>query len=95
MTKILEFLRGSSLSSRKFVTATGMALIVLLNRKLNLGFTPEELTQAVAMLGIWIFGESAVDVAGVFKAAKALPGPTFTYAAAATSATSNIAEAPK
>ena len=56
---------------RKYTTAVLAALLVGLNKSLNLGLDETTVNQIVFILGCWILGESGIDAASAFGEKKA------------------------
>lgn len=55
------------LLSRKFLIALATGLLIILNDGLEMGLDTETIMYVVGIVGIWIFGEAAVDISGKEK----------------------------
>lgn len=58
------------LLSRKFFLACVFAVLVILNRGLDLGIPEEAVMLIAGVMATYIFGESIVDAARAFKSGK-------------------------
>jgi hypothetical protein len=52
---------------RKFLMGIVFAVLVILNRKMSLGLTPEDLYAIAGVFGIVVIGESLPDAAHAWK----------------------------
>lgn len=55
------------LLSRKFLLALATGILIIANDGLDMGLDTETIMYVVGIVGIWIFGEAAVDISGKKK----------------------------
>lgn len=57
----------SKLLSRKFLLALATGVLIIANDGLDMGLDRDTIMSVVGIVGIWIFGEAAVDISGKEK----------------------------